>query len=193
MRSNSAVRYPRTLLVAAVALATAVLTGCSSGSGGPGVASLGGSSSPSGSSGNASDASPLAYSQCMRAHGVPDYPDPNAQGQVRIESHPGSDLDPNSPTFKAAQQACQSLQPTPPAAQQQRNYQALLKFSSCMRAHGINDFPDPQPDGRMQISAAPGSDLNPNSSTFQAAQRACQKYQPGFGKFGGPASNGGGK
>jgi hypothetical protein len=47
----------------------------------------------------------LAFSACMRAHGVKDFPDPS-NGGLRIQSHPGSDLDPGNPTFQKAQQAC---------------------------------------------------------------------------------------
>jgi hypothetical protein len=47
----------------------------------------------------------LAFSACMRAHGVKDFPDPS-NGGLRISVHPGSDLDPNNPTFRKAQQAC---------------------------------------------------------------------------------------
>lgn len=49
-----------------------------------------------------------------------------------------------------------------------------LKFSDCMRAHGVSNFPDPSAGGG--ISLGPG--LNPQSPSFQAAQKACSKYQP---------------
>lgn len=52
----------------------------------------------------------LAFSACMRKHGLPDFPDPTFSGgtvQMGIQGKPGSDLNPNSPTFQAAQQACQ--------------------------------------------------------------------------------------
>jgi hypothetical protein len=48
----------------------------------------------------------LAFSACMRAHGLKDFPDPS-NGGLRIQSSPGSDLSPDNPTFKKAQQACQ--------------------------------------------------------------------------------------
>ena len=52
----------------------------------------------------------LAFSGCMRAHGLKDFPDPTSGG-IRIHVGPGSDLDPNNPTFEKAQQACQGLLP----------------------------------------------------------------------------------
>ena len=48
----------------------------------------------------------LAFSACMRAHGVKDFPDPS-NGGLQIHVHPGSDLSPDNPTFQKAQQACQ--------------------------------------------------------------------------------------
>lgn len=52
----------------------------------------------------------LAFSACMRAHGVKDFPDPS-NGGLQIAVHPGSDLDPSNPTFQKAQQACRKYLP----------------------------------------------------------------------------------
>lgn len=52
----------------------------------------------------------LAFSACMRAHGIKDFPDPSGGG-LQIRVHPGSDLDPSNPTFRNAQQACQKYLP----------------------------------------------------------------------------------
>jgi hypothetical protein len=170
------------LLAGGLATIGLLTAACSSGSGSPGVASLG-SSNGSGAapSSSSTKGSAIAYSQCMRSHGVKDFPDPNSKGQIQLEAHPGSDLSPDSPVFKAAQQACKSLEPTGSPEQQANARASMLKFAQCMRDHGIKDFPDPSADGRMQISAAPGGDLDPNSAQFKAAQQACKKYQPGGG------------
>jgi hypothetical protein len=52
----------------------------------------------------------LAFSACMRAHGLKDFPDPSSGG-LRIHVGPGSDLDPTNPTFRNAQQACRGILP----------------------------------------------------------------------------------
>jgi hypothetical protein len=52
----------------------------------------------------------LALSACMRAHGLKDFPDPS-NGGLEIQTHPGSDLNPDNPTFQKAQQACQKYAP----------------------------------------------------------------------------------
>ena len=56
----------------------------------------------------------LAFSACMRQHGVPDFPDPTfsgSAGKIGFQGNGKSDLNPNSPTFQAAQQACQGFTP----------------------------------------------------------------------------------
>jgi hypothetical protein len=51
----------------------------------------------------------LAFARCMRANGVPDFPDPNGQGG---QLSPASGIDPNSPAFQAALNGpCKSLAP----------------------------------------------------------------------------------
>jgi hypothetical protein len=60
----------------------------------------------------------LAYAQCMRGHGVANFPDPSAPpgGGVAFQVHvgPNSDLSSGNPTFQTANKACASLQPTGP-------------------------------------------------------------------------------
>jgi hypothetical protein len=46
----------------------------------------------------------LRLAKCIRAHGVPNFPDPTSQG-IRIS--PSSGIDLNSPAFLAAQKSCQ--------------------------------------------------------------------------------------
>jgi hypothetical protein len=48
-----------------------------------------------------------AYSQCMRDNGVPDFPDPDADGRLRGQGHEQQD----DPKFKAAQEKCQDKLP----------------------------------------------------------------------------------
>jgi len=122
----------------------------------------------------------LKYVACMRAHGLPNFPDPNSQGAISVG--PGSGIDPSSPKFQAAQKACQSVLPNggPPTPQQlAKMEQKALAFSACMRKHGLPDFPDPQfsSGGGIGIRirlGGPNSDLNPSSPVFQAAQKACR-------------------
>jgi hypothetical protein len=125
----------------------------------------------------------LKLSECMRANGVPNFPDPNGQGLIQ-----GNGIDPTSPQFEKAQQKCAKhlgggLGSRSPA-QIAKQEAAALAFSKCMRSHGVSDFPDPQfgSGGSIRISGKAGSatsDLDPNSPTFQKAQNACGSLLPG--------------
>ena len=70
------------------------------------TAACGGSASSSSSAGGSANyQQALAYSECMRAHGVADFPDPDAQGNI-IQHVSGSQPDDeNSSVFQAAEAA----------------------------------------------------------------------------------------
>jgi hypothetical protein len=53
-------------------------------------------------------ANALKYSECIRSHGEPGFPEPNAQGLIKI-TNPTGVMDPKSPQFQKAEKACQSL------------------------------------------------------------------------------------
>jgi hypothetical protein len=50
------------------------------------------------------------YAQCMRQHGVPNFPDPSADGGLDIGR---TGLKPDDPKFKQADEACRSVRPGP--------------------------------------------------------------------------------
>jgi hypothetical protein len=52
-----------------------------------------------------------------------------------------------------------------------------VKYSQCMRENGVPSFPDPV-DGRIQLNARKGSDLDPDSDGFKKAQETCKQYEP---------------
>lgn len=131
---------------------------------------------PSSAASGNSSSQLVAFAQCMRAHGVTDYPDSGAVNGAT----PGSDLDPSNPTYQAARQACQSLHPTIHGNQSQaaQNLAAGLNFARCMRQHGITNYPDPGPhsgpNGGYGVNL---SGVDTNTPQFQAAKQACQQYQ----------------
>jgi hypothetical protein len=161
------------------------------------VASTKASTSGSGSPGGSSKGNPAAYSACMRKHGVLNFPDPDSEGRIKVISgvdrnghRTGVDVD--SAQFKTAQQACQKLMPNggkPDRQAQQKELQQALKFSQCMRSHGVPKFPDPQADanGGMKMTIGERAGVDPNSPQFRAAQKACQKLVPGSALSTGPA------
>jgi hypothetical protein len=48
----------------------------------------------------------LNFANCMRSHGVTNFPEPNSQGGFIMQGSSG--INPNSPTFQSAMQACRS-------------------------------------------------------------------------------------
>jgi hypothetical protein len=56
-------------------------------------------------SGSGNLAKELKFAQCMRSHGVPDFPDPNKNGGFSGTST----INPASPTFQNAQSTCMQL------------------------------------------------------------------------------------
>jgi hypothetical protein len=197
-RSRWSGRRASIAVLAVVAASSALLAaGCGGGSSGARVAQVGTTTtgtSGSSSSGGSGKGNPEAFSACMRKNGVPNFPDPDSHGNIRItggrdKSGRAFGLDPNSSQFKKAQKACRKLQPNgskPSAQEQAREQQQALKFSQCMRSHGVPKFPDPKFDPNGGSLLKIGKDVNPNSPQFQAAQKACSKLVPGSPFSGAP-------
>lgn len=61
--------------------------------------------------------------------------------------------------------------PTP--AQQAQAQVTQLKFSRCMRAHGVPNFPDPSGSGGGYGGIFGGSGIDPAAPLFRVAQRSC--------------------
>jgi hypothetical protein len=129
----------------------------------------------------------LAYSQCMRSHGVPSFPDPTSQGQFPPLQEGRNGM--SQQAVQSAQNACRHLQPdggAGTAQQQQARITQALNFARCMRAHGVPDFHDPAAaNGGIGYNMA---GVDTHSPQYHTAQQACQSLQSGKGQ----ASAGGG-
>jgi hypothetical protein len=141
------------------------------------AAGCGGSSSPSGTRMSAQVSNALAFSRCMRAHGVPGFPDPASSGAIPKVAL--QQLGVSSSRFQSAQSACNHLlpnggQPTPAALQQ--SWSDFRAFARCMRRHGISSWPDPTPYPRHP--ERPTFDyesvgIDPSSPPVMRSARAC--------------------
>jgi len=158
---------PAAILAAALAGTALLAAACSGGSGTQASATL------------TNYQKALAFSQCMRAHGEPGFPDPQSNGSLLIN---GQKDHLNGALMNSANKACQHLMPKAPpltASQQQKITAQALKFVACMRAHGLSTFPDPTVNSsgiEMQLPKG----LQPNSPVFRAAQHACKDLMPGL-------------
>jgi hypothetical protein len=170
---NTSPRVPRRrFLIAAVATA-ALLAGAL-----VLVTALGSSSSNETTTAADPQQAALAYAQCIRDNGVPDFPDPDANGGFSGLAHEQQ----SNPKFQAALQACRALAP----GGEHENFgdPAFVKqaraFAQCMRDNGVPDFPDPDPSGRFRGA---GHELQ-GDPKFQVAFEACQEKLPGGGHQG---------
>jgi hypothetical protein len=142
------------------------------------AASSSGSPNAGGASGSQSPSSQLlAFSRCMRSHGVAKFPDPNSSGV--LPKRPVAELAASNPKFPTAHRACEHLlpnggQPTPAQARQAWN--DMRKFARCMRSHGVPNWPDPtatSPQDQRPFFHTPES-IDPNAPQITTKIRACQ-------------------
>jgi hypothetical protein len=189
-RRRSRLARPPALALALAALAglALVAAGCG-GSSGAKVAQVSTSSGANGSGSSSASGSgdPQAFSACMRGHGVPNFPDPDSSGRIRIPST----IDDRSPTVRAAYRACRRLAPSESSLTDQGDtlgsQDQLLAFAKCMRAHGVPTFPDPQLlNGHLRMQVTPGQ-IDPKSPVVTAAEAACRS------KLGGQSARGAAK
>ena len=170
-------RHPRRrrayATVGALIAVGVLVAGCGGGGSNPGVANVNTSStSSSHSSSSSTYDQALAYANCVRTHGVPLWPDPDASGAFDKSKLTPRQLGVSSSKAGVATHACRTLLPTYSAAQQSQVLTQALTFSRCMRAHGSTNFPDPESNGAIRIPHA-----MENSPGYLAALNFCiHKY-----------------
>jgi hypothetical protein len=117
-----------------------------------------------------------SLARCVRAHGLPDFPDPQV-GSDGVPRFP--DSAPRVPV--AAQQACRAVaaqippQYTSTTAVSPADYQKLLRLARCIRAHRIADWPDPNALGEFPIDPRIQQG---GKALFVPAVRACARLNP---------------
>jgi hypothetical protein len=112
----------------------------------------------------------VKFAECMRANGVPHFPDPDPKG----DSNFGVDVTPD--VFTRAATACKALQP-PGALSSKRTPKeqaATLRFAQCVRENGVKDFPDPV-NGEPLINTykIPSSNKPGGMTILNAATHTC--------------------
>jgi hypothetical protein len=131
----------------------------------------------------------VQFSACIRAHGLPDFPDPQSAGAGG--GYPSGSLNPYltraafttrqgpvtpqyyTPQFLAAEKKCNALGLasgfviTP--AQIRQNVKQEIAQDECLRKHGFPGMPDPDPQGGQMLPAS----IDLNSPLFRAAQKRC--------------------
>ena len=181
----------RTIIRAALAACVLVsLAACSSGGETPAAA-------PS----TMSDAEILALgkqvAECIRANGVPDFPDPFVdKGKLKLPEGSEDTMEQrySQQVLEQAEQSCQALMDRIPEsaiksddpvqgdgndqAPGTGDVEALKKFAQCMRENGFADWPDPKPDGSFPLRGT-ALETEGKSERFGRAAEACQQYWNG--------------
>jgi hypothetical protein len=113
----------------------------------------------------------IAYSNCMRSHGVPDFPDPDRRGRLHMSFGPGSDLSPDSPAFQFAERVCGRPPSEVTASQEHQQFLKGLNGAVCMRANGVLNYRDPEmTNGKISLFFTPAII---NSPAFRKAAKKC--------------------
>ena len=189
--------WPPHRRAAAAIIVTAVLALLAAACGGS--PSSGGSGGSPNAGGSTSSPSAVAYSACMRSHGVPNFPDPDSSGN--LPKGDAQHLGVSSSQFQAAQRACQHLLPNDggainagsidqcmmasdcPRALVQQVLTEERNFAQCMRSHGVPNWPDPSIDSQGRpVFAISISKLgfDPYSPQVWAKGNHCSHLMPGL-------------
>ncbi|HEY1512405.1 MAG TPA: hypothetical protein VGF66_01540 [Gaiellaceae bacterium] len=158
--------------VVAVAALALLAAGC--GGGGSG------SAAPPTTGASGAQTAALAFARCMRAHGLPNWPDPSSGGvfdksklrrtgysvsQVRaVQDGPCKNLVPSSA-------------PSPAPAITPADRSDYLKAAACMRSHGYAAFPDPTFQNNTVQANVPSS-IDQDSPAFKRVAATCTKLIP---------------
>jgi hypothetical protein len=158
-------------------LAVVALIGASCGSNAPSHTDTAESTSTAGGGGTGGEQSAsgqdraVKFAECIRGHGVPHFPDPNARGEFAF----GIDVSPA--VWRRAVEACKDLEP-PGALSGKRSPKQqsdALRFAHCVRENGVKDFPDPaNGEPLIDTTKIPSSNRPGGMTILNNATRRCR-------------------
>ena len=160
-----------------VALALVALISAGCGSNAPSETGTAGSSGTARSTGTggtrkATDQNKaVKFAACIRGHGVPHFPDPDAKGDFVF----GIDVTPA--VWGKAVDACKDLQPpgTLSSKRSPKQQTASLRFAQCVRDNGVKDFPDPaKGEPLINTYKIPSSNRPGGMTMLSAATAKCR-------------------
>jgi hypothetical protein len=180
MNDSAAPRHMLRRRLSMIAVAALVLAGCGgSPSATPGSPSAGGSTgSPSA----------IGYSVCMRAHGVPNFPDPDSNGTIPKGS--AQQYGVSVSQYQTAHTACAHLLPNSGGVSQaviQQAMDGMRRFAQCMRSDGVSNWPDPTTDRAGYPNFYLQGQIDEHAPQVVAKIHACQHLVPTTRVGGGPA------
>lgn len=161
-------------LIAVPVLLVAVLGGCAAKQEGPEVASAGGNPAASAGAPAPQDAAAQSrkFARCMREQGV-EMPDPGPDGMVGLAIDEA-----NQEKVTAASNKCREFLPNggEPAKMSAEDVAKRREFAECVRANGLADFPDPDPEtGDFSV----GKDKAGVLDKLETVMPKCQQFGGG--------------
>ena len=118
----------------------------------------------------------VAFSHCMRANGIPSFPDPQQfpDGSVKLTIQR---LGSGNPHFQTAMSACSHFLPAhgsgDDAAQTRTELSDELSFARCMRGRGVSRFPDPRAPGGLTVEMVEAQGIDIHSPAVLRVVQAC--------------------
>jgi hypothetical protein len=170
------------VFAAVLAAIVLLVAACTSSSAGSRVASVGSSSAGRSSApGGSASIGPLAFAQCMRAHGIPNYPDPDSNGSISKET--AQQLGVSDFQYHTAETACARLLPNSEhggltEAEIQEAWNGTRNFAQCMRSRGVPSWPDPLDGGDGSPVFYLQNKIDANAPQIVTTIHACQHLIP---------------
>ena len=185
--------WPPATRIAAAVIATAALALLAAACGGSPSSTV---DTPN-AGGSATSTSAVAYSHCIRSHGVPNYPDPSSGGQLPKGN--AEQFGVSNSRLRTARRACQHMYPSNggsfqrlmlcentgdcPQAVVQHALTEMRSFAQCMRSHGVPNWPDPTIDSQgrpfFNVSGAGLSHAYTHSPLIESKDRECGRQVGG--------------
>jgi hypothetical protein len=116
----------------------------------------------------------VAFSRCVRSHGLPNFPDLSTQTRKPTPRELGV----SESRFQTAVGACDHLLPNGGESQEtvQQNRAQLadeLSFARCMRGHGVTRFPDPTASAGLTVQMVQAQGIDVHSPAILRVVQAC--------------------
>jgi hypothetical protein len=158
--------------LAALALVAVISAGCGSNETGTPTSTATSTATATASKKTSATAQDKAvkFAECIREHGVPHFPDPDAKGDFVF----GIDVSPA--VWQKAVNACKALQPPGSLSGKRspKQQSAALRFAECVRENGVKDFPDPvNGDPLIDTTKIPSSNRPGGMTILNAATHKC--------------------
>lgn len=112
----------------------------------------------------------VAFTGCMRANGVPRYPDDGKPTPQQAGVSPAR--------FDTALNACKHLLPNGGQSQETAHQIHVrledgLSFARCMRGHGLNRFPDPNAQGDLTVEMVQAQGIDVHAPQVLRVVQTC--------------------